>query len=130
MEDCLFCKIIKGEIPSKKVYEDDKVLVFLDINPNTNGHMLMIPKTHYKDITDIDMDTLTYMISKIKEVIIPTIEEKLNCKGFSLSQNNGIVEEVKHFHIHIIPRYGDDDLKLEINKEKLIDTDSILEKLK
>ena len=130
MEDCLFCKIIKGEIPSKKIYEDDKVLVFLDINPNTNGHMLMIPKTHYKDIKDIDMDTLTYMISKIKEVIIPTIEEKLNCKGFSLSQNNGIVEEVKHFHIHIIPRYSDDDLKLVVNKEKLIDTESILEKLK
>lgn len=130
MEDCLFCKIIKGEVPSKKVYEDDKVLVFLDINPNTNGHMLMIPKEHYKDITDVDIDTLTYMISKIREVIVPIMEEKLNCNGFTLSQNNGIVEEVKHFHIHIIPRYSDDDLKLEINKDKLIDIESVLEKLK
>jgi len=104
--DCLFCKIVKGEIPSYKVYEDDYVLAFLDINPNTPGHTLIIPKEHTLDINSIDTDTLNKIVDVAKK-LSKEYEEKLNIDGFSLCQNNGISQEIKHFHMHLIPRYKD-----------------------
>lgn len=104
MNDCLFCKIIKGEIPCFKVYEDEVVLAFLDINPKSNGHTLIVPKKHFKDIYDIDASTLSHIMETAKK-IMNLLSEKLNPDGFTLAQNNGEVQEVKHFHLHVMPYY-------------------------
>lgn len=112
--DCLFCKIIKGEIPCYKIYENEFVLAFLDINPDSDGHTLIIPKEHYTDIDDIDTNTLNE-IFKAAKVVKKLLEEKLNCDGISLLQNNGSVQEVKHFHLHLKPQYKD-KVSLEIIK--------------
>lgn len=112
--DCLFCKIINGEIPCYKIYENEFVLAFLDINPDSDGHTLIIPKTHYTDIDDIDTNTLTE-IFKAAKIVKKLLEEKLNPDGMSLLQNNGSVQEVKHFHLHLKPQYKD-KVSLEIIK--------------
>lgn len=104
--DCIFCKIVKGEIPSYKIYEDDKVLAFLDINPYSNGHTLIIPKEHTLDISTIPNDTLNHILTVAKD-IAKNVTSKLNAPGYTLIQNNGFVQEVKHFHLHIIPKYRD-----------------------
>ena len=117
--DCIFCKIIKGDIPCMKLFEDDKVLAFLDVNPDSDGHTLIIPKEHYMDIFDIPTDVLSHIYSVSKD-IMKLLEEKLGCNGFSLLQNNGSVQEVKHYHLHIKPYY-DDKKSIEIIKhEELI----------
>lgn len=117
----IFCKIIKGEIPSKKIYEDKEVLVIMDVNPRANGHLLILPKEHYKDLLDIKKETLNHILEVAKNMTNLLIE-KLDCKGVTLEQNNGINQEVKHFHLHIIPAY-DKKEKLEINEvyNKLIE---------
>lgn len=106
MKDCIFCKIIDGDIPSMKVYEDDICLAYLDINPDSDGHTLIIPKKHYKDIDDIEDDVLLH-IYKTSRKIMKLLKDKLKCDGFSLLQNNGDVQEVKHYHLHIKPYYKD-----------------------
>ena len=114
MDNCLFCKIGNGNIPSKVIYEDDIVLVFLDINPNSNGHTLIIPKKHVKDIDDIDDDTYLHIFKiakKIKSILI----EKLNCEGIQIIQNNGICQDIKHYHLHLIPHYQKQD-KLSLDE--------------
>jgi len=100
----IFCKIINGEIPSYTIYEDEMVKVFLDVNPSHNGHCLVVPVKHYKDIYDIPTDTLMYIMNIAKD-IGKVISDKLGCDGISFCQNNGIAQEVKHFHLHIIPKY-------------------------
>lgn len=105
----IFCKIISGEIASKTIYEDDKVLVILDVNPKSNGHSLIIPKEHFKDLYDIDNDTLSHILDVAKK-IGDMLEDKLHCNGITLEQNNGIAQEVKHFHLHVIPRYKYEDI--------------------
>ncbi len=102
--DCLFCKIINKEIPSYKIYEDDIVYAFLDINPDSVGHTLIIPKKHYLDLDDIDINTLKH-IMEIAKMLKKRIEERLNCDGLTLIQNSGQIQEVKHFHLHLKPFY-------------------------
>ena len=102
--DCIFCKIVKGEIPSYKIYEDDIVLAFLDINPYAPGHTLIIPKEHTLDVSTISLDTLNH-IMKVARDVSKLVTERLNADGYTLIQNNGFVQEVKHFHLHIIPKY-------------------------
>ena len=104
--DCIFCKIINGDIPCLKIYEDDLVLAFLDINPDSDGHTLIIPKKHFTDLDDIDLNTLT-RINEVAKKIKKLLEEKLGCDGLSLLQNNGFVQEVKHYHLHLKPYYKD-----------------------
>ena len=111
--DCLFCKIVDGSIPSKKIYEDDTVLAFLDINPDSMGHTLIIPKKHFKDITDID-ETLNH-IFEIAKILKVKLEEKLGCDGVTFVQNNGNVQEIKHFHLHLKPYYKENK-NLDIEK--------------
>ena len=115
----IFCKITKGEIPSKKIYEDDKVIVVMDVNPRSNGHVLVIPKKHYRDLLDIDEKVLNHIMKIAKEIANKLIE-RLNCDGITLEQNNGISQEVKHFHLHIIPKY---------NKKEKQEIDEIYQKL-
>lgn len=104
--DCLFCKIINGEIPCYKLYEDDYTLAFLDINPDSDGHTLIIPKKHFKDLDDMDLDTLKH-INETSKIVKNMLDEKLNFDGISLLQNNGAVQEVKHYHMHLKPYYKD-----------------------
>ncbi len=120
--DCIFCKIVEGNIPSYKLYEDDKVLVFLDAFPSVYGHTLIIPKEHYKDLDDINSETLNH-IMKISKKIKKQIEEKINCDGMSIQQNNGDLQEVKHYHLHLKPFF-----KVEQPKKSVEEVYEILKK--
>ena len=128
MKDCLFCKIINKEIPSYTIYEDDIVKVFLDINPITNGHALIIPKEHYSNITDIDQKTLNH-INEIKKNIYSILKEKLSCDGITFIQNNEYGQDIKHYHLHCIPRYKNDALSFHSSKKELFDVESIYNKI-
>ena len=108
--DCLFCKIVSGDIPSYKIYEDEVVIAFLDINPDSNGHTLIIPKKHYLDMNDIPLDTLTHIFKVAKE-LKNKLDKKLNTEGLTFIQNNGDIQEVKHFHLHLKPYYKNNDIK-------------------
>ena len=103
--NCIFCKIIMGEIPSYKIYEDNDILAFLDVNPVQPGHTLIIPKNHTLDVTTIDNDVLIKIFDKARNVA-QILTDKMNADGFTLIQNNGIAQEVKHFHLHVIPKYN------------------------
>ena len=120
--DCIFCKIIKNEMPSYKIYEDDIVLVMMDIDPTTDGHLLIIPKKHYVNLSDIDLDTLNHIYKIAKDMYI-LLKEKLNIDGLTLTQNNDYGQEVKHYHLHLVPRYKNDG----IHFSKRIETSSIEE---
>lgn len=111
----IFCKIINGEITGKKVFEDDIVMVIMDVNPVSNGHCLIIPKVHYQDLYDMDIKTLNHILSIARDVS-KILMEKLSCDGITLIQNNGSVQEVKHFHLHLIPKYeGKDKVDLSVD---------------
>ena len=116
MEDCIFCKIIKGEIPSYTIYEDETVKVFMDINPISKGHLLVIPKVHYTNLIDIDNETLSKIDDIIRE-IYPKLKEKLGCEGLTRMQNNELGQDVKHYHMHLIPRYKNDSFSPTVNAE-------------
>lgn len=116
--DCIFCKIVKGEIPSYTVFEDEIVKVFLDVNPSTNGDLLIIPKNHLENLMDLDEKTLQHIHQVIKN-LYPSLLERLNCNGLTLVQNNGYGQEIKHYHIHLTPRYYEDELKQIFNKDLL-----------
>ncbi|MCP4667172.1 MAG: HIT family protein [Deltaproteobacteria bacterium] len=105
MEECIFCKIIKGEIPSFKVYEDDKVFAFEDINPISEGHTLVIPKNHAQDLWEIKGEDLTALHLASKK-IIQAIKDALNPTGVACLQLNGrgANQVVMHYHLHLIPR--------------------------
>ena len=108
MEDCIFCKIIKGQIPCFKVYEDDKVLAFEDINPIAEGHTLIIPKRHAQDLWEIPGDDLT-AIHLASQKVIRAIKKALSPSGVALLQLNGrgANQVVGHYHLHLMPRTGD-----------------------
>ena len=108
--DCLFCKIINNEIPSYTIYEDENVKCFLDINPIENGHTLIIPKKHFTDINDIDKETILNVFEASKKVI-EIINNGLHPDGIKLTQNNGCIQDVKHFHLHVIPKYKEKNSK-------------------
>lgn len=122
--DCLFCKIINNEIGSVTIYEDDYVKVFLDINPTTNGDTLIVPKKHFKDFREVPNDILCHMEDVIKK-LYPIYQEKLNCDGLTISHNTDYGQEIKHFHIHFIPRYKNDEVSHSSNKEILKDINEI-----
>ena len=100
--DCIFCKIINGEIPAKTLYENEYVKVFMDINPSTNGHMLIVPKKHFTDFTELT-DEYLLEINKVTKKMSELILNKLSIKGLSLAVNYGDRQDVKHYHMHIIP---------------------------
>lgn len=118
MNECIFCKIIKGEIPSDKIYEDDNFLAFLDITPINIGHALLIPKKHYKDIFEIPDNTLCEIGPIIKK-IANAVKDGANADAINIGMNNGSVagQVVFHAHIHIMPRFSDDGYRLWHGKE-------------
>jgi len=109
MTDCVFCKIVKGEIQSNTVYEDESNLAFLDINPQAMGHTMVISKTHASSLLELDDDKLKSLIIAVKEMA-KKIKDKLNPDGFSYGINQGKIsgQSVPHLHIHIFPRYEND----------------------
>lgn len=113
MEDCIFCKIIKGDVPCTKVYEDGSVLSFLDINPINHGHSLVILKEHYETLLDVPDTLLKKLIIGVKKVA-KAVFEGVKADGFNLGMNNYKVagQLVPHAHIHIIPRFNNDGLRL------------------
>ncbi|MDD4995664.1 MAG: HIT family protein [Patescibacteria group bacterium] len=113
MQDCIFCKIISGEIPGVRVYEDEKFLAFLDINPVNPGHTLVVPKKHFENILDTDEDVLCDM-GKVLKKIGQAVCRGMGTDAFNLMQNNGRTagQVVSHLHWHIVPRYPDDGIKL------------------
>lgn len=113
MSDCIFCKIIKGDIPCHKVFENDKVLAFLDVNPLNEGHTLVVPKGHYETIFDMN-EELSGEIMQVVWKISNVLKKQLEPDGLNLLQNNGAPagQAVPHFHFHIIPRFANDDLNV------------------
>lgn len=109
--DCIFCKIAKGEVPSRKIYENKKVIAFLDVNPISKGHTLVIPKKHFENIFEINESDLKEIISASKRISL-LLKDKLNAKGINILHASGkeAQQSVFHFHIHIIPRYQNDKL--------------------
>lgn len=108
-EDCIFCKIANGDIPSKALYEDDNFKVILDLGPATRGHALILPKNHAANLFELPEEDASKVLCIAKKVA-EMMKEKLGCDGLNLVQNNGAVagQTVSHFHLHVIPRYEND----------------------
>ncbi len=112
-ENCVFCKILKGEIPSFKIYEDESTFAFMDINPANPGHALVIPKFHAAGLYDIPADWLAACTATAQKVAV-ALNRALEPDGITLVQANGegAAQSVLHFHLHVLPRHNDDGLKL------------------
>lgn len=106
--NCIFCKIVAGEIPSYTIYEDDEFKAFLDANPASKGHALIVPKAHYADLYDIDEEVAARAM-KLAKKLATHMTKVFGCEGFNLIQNNNEAagQTVFHFHLHLIPRYAD-----------------------
>ncbi|MBI4177646.1 MAG: HIT family protein [Candidatus Aenigmarchaeota archaeon] len=109
--NCIFCKIVAGEIPSKKIYEDETTIAFLDIYPANPGHTLVVAKDHFSTILGIPEDNL-YNLSKVLKKVASSIRESMNAEGLNILQFNGSVagQTIPHLHFHLIPRSKDDGL--------------------
>jgi len=131
MTDCLFCKIIEGKIPCTKVYENDKVLAFLDISPVSKGHTLVLPKKHYETIMDADEQTLYELIKTVKK-LSNAVMKAMKADGINVETNNkrAAGQLVPHLHVHLIPRFENDGLKFDWPTKKFPDMDEIAEKVK
>jgi histidine triad (HIT) family protein len=116
--DCIFCKIVNGEIPAEKIYEDGKFLAFLDINPNNPGHSLLIPKNHSDNLMATPEDDLADLIGRVPK-IARAIGQALDYTAYNFIVNNGreAGQMVDHLHLHIIPRRAGDGLKLFENRK-------------
>lgn len=105
-DNCIFCKLANGDIPTNSIYEDDDFKVILDASPASKGHALILPKQHYANIFEIEDETLA-KAAKLAKKIMTHEKDVLGCEGYNLVQNNGEVagQTVFHFHMHLIPRY-------------------------
>jgi histidine triad (HIT) family protein len=111
--NCLFCKIIKGEIPCFKVYEDEYAVAFLDIKPSSYGHTLVLPKNHVVNVEEASEEDLARTWAAIKKVG-KSLKDNLGIKGYNIYENNDPIagQVIPHLHFHVIPRYDGDGLKL------------------
>jgi len=111
--DCLFCKIIAGEVPSQVVDQDDRTVAFMDINPATRGHALVVPRRHAKNLLEIEPDDLSATVIAAQR-LARRAAERFDADGINLLNSCGAAawQTVFHFHIHVIPRYDDDPLRL------------------
>ena len=128
MNECVFCKIVKGEIPADKIYEDNNFFAFLDINPNNPGHTLVIPKKHYENIYNLPDEILKNIAPLIKKIAI-AVKNGVNADGINIIMNNdgAAGQIVPHAHFHVIPRFASDGLrhwpgKSYSNKEEVVKT--------
>ena len=124
--NCIFCKIIAGEIPSNTIYEDDEFKVILDLAPAAKGHALILPKEHFDNLYEIDPEILG-KAAKLAQKVVTHEKEVLKCDGYNLLQNNGEVagQTIFHFHMHLVPRYKEENdqmlkfAKPEISEEEI-----------
>lgn len=110
MTDCIFCKIIAGEIPSSKVYEDDQVVAFLDISQVTPGHTLVVPKQHFRNLLEMDADSASQLFARVPD-IARKVMKATGAKGMNILNNNEEIagQTVFHTHVHLAPRYEETD---------------------
>ena len=122
--ECIFCKIVRGEIPSKKVYDDKDVIAFLDINPANPGHTLVMPKKHAEDLTKSNEDDIAKAMHVVKK-ITAALKEKMNAIGVNVIQNNGKAagQLVAHTHFHVIPRYPNDVVVISYQRVQMSDAE-------
>ena len=126
-DDCIFCKLANGDIPTNTIYEDEEYRVIMDAAPATKGHALVLPKDHYADIYEIDSEVLGRAI-QVGQKVVKHATKILGCDGYNLLQNNGTAagQPVFHFHLHLIPRYADmDNKKILTWPESDVDADAI-----
>ena len=132
-ENCIFCKIAAGEIPSATLYEDDDFRVILDLGPASKGHALILPKEHYRNLYDIDDETLAKAALLAKKMV-KKLTDVLGCDGYNIVQNNEPCagQTVFHYNINLIPRYEGDNVGLGWHMGELTDEvkNEILEKMK
>ena len=123
-KDCIFCKIANGDIPSKTLYEDEEFKVILDVGPATRGHALILPKNHYANLYELPDELAEKAILLAKKMIVK-MTKALDCDGFNVVQNNGAPagQTVFHFHMHLIPRYENDDAGFGWNTGELSEAD-------
>lgn len=116
-DNCIFCKIINGSLPSFKVYEDDNFLAILDIAPSSKGHTILLTKSHISDLLNAEDNIIEKMLPVTKR-IASSIKETLQCDGINILQNNAIAagQTIFHLHIHIIPRYDNDKCTIKWDK--------------
>lgn len=123
-DNCIFCKLAAGDIPTNTVYEDDTFRVIMDANPATKGHSLIIPKDHFANLYEMDEEVAAKAMKLAKKMAVH-MKEKLNCDGFNLLQNNEETagQTVFHFHMHLIPRYQGDTVGITWTPGELSDQD-------
>ena len=111
--DCLFCRIVAGELASNRVHEDERTVAFMDIAPATRGHLLVVPRNHARDIGDIDFEDLA-ACARTAQLLARRLRERLGADGINLLNSSGEAawQTVAHFHLHVIPRYEGDPLRL------------------
>ncbi len=107
MEECIFCGIIDKKVAAHTIYENESVCCFLDTHPINKGHILVVPKIHFQEFSEVDIHILQEVI-RIAQKMAVLIEEILHTDGITVLQENGIFKDIEHYHIHIIPRYRDD----------------------
>lgn len=122
MSDCIFCKIVAGDIPSATVYEDDDFKAIMDIAPAAKGHVIILTKKHFANLYELDEEISSKVIILARKIAI-AIKEEFKCDGINLLQNNGEAagQTVFHFHMHVIPRYNDDHVNVPWTHEKYAD---------
>ena len=127
-DNCIFCKIAAGDIPSATIYEDNDFRVILDIEPASKGHALILTKEHYNNIFDMDADTASKIFSLATEVA-RAMKHELKCDGLNVVQNNGGAagQTVNHFHLHLIPRYAGDDVGINFKSGAQADSEELQE---
>lgn len=129
---CIFCSIAKGDIPSHKIYEDETVISFFDINPTSYGHCLVVPKEHCSSFLDCP-DHVRNHVFEIAQKIANQLETKLNCDGINILSNihEAAGQSVEHFHVHLIPRYKDNDtVTIQFHEIDPVDFEELKTKLK
>ena len=114
-DDCIFCKLANGDIPTNSIYEDDDFRVFLDASPATRGHCLIVPKQHFDNLEELD-DEVAAKVFPLAKKMMKLLKDKLGWEGFNVVQNNGELagQTVFHFHTHLIPRYRGDGQNFEM----------------
>lgn len=123
---CIFCMIAQGQIPAHKIYEDELCLAFLDLSQANLGHTLVVPKQHFSNLIELDNDVAAHLF-KVTSKLTKAISKALDVKDFNILNNCGEVagQTVLHFHIHIIPRKLNDNIKIELSSNKLTDEEFV-----
>jgi histidine triad (HIT) family protein len=122
MEDCVFCRLVRGDADCSKVYEDDKLLAFMDVRPVNSGHMLVIPKAHFKLVTELDDMTTAriFMVAKRLNAALKKSGIKCEAVTYLVADGESAKQEVPHVHLHIIPRYDKDGFGMKFPRKRTV----------